>query len=179
MPAAEDPLTTDCLASSSVAPLAFDSQGRPVTSVLFACTYNGIRSPMAEALLRWKAGRRLYVDSVGVKLGDIDPFVVAVMAEWGLDLQTHQCKTFEQLDDASFDLIITLSPEAQHRAVELTRTRACEVEYWKTLDPTAVPGNREARLEAFRQVRDGILHRLIQRFPGLAAGSVEKYSAPE
>ncbi|MDG5494719.1 arsenate reductase ArsC [Niveispirillum sp. BGYR6] len=136
-----------------------------ISSVLFACTHNSIRSPMAEGLLKMLHGKTLYVDSAGVREGDADPFVTAVMAELGVDMSRHHCKTFDQLQDDSFDLVISLSPEAQHKAVEMTRTMACDVEFWHTFDPSLVEGNREARLDAYRQVRDTILKRLKDRFP--------------
>lgn len=135
-----------------------------ITSVLFACTYNSIRSPMAEGLLKMLMGKKMYVDSAGVREGEIDPFVTAVMAELGVDLSRHRCKTFDQLEDDSFDLVVSLSPEAQHRAVEMTRTTACDVEFWNTFDPTLVEGSREARLDAYRQVRDTLLRRMKKRF---------------
>ncbi len=141
-------------------------QPLPVTSVLFACTYNMIRSPMAAAIMRHFHGTRVYVDSVGVREGDeVDPFAVAVMEEMGIDLSRHRCRSFEDLEDTNFDLIVSLSPEAQHRAIEMTRTMACEVEFWNTFDPTLVDGNREAMLEAYRKVRDGLLGRIKERFP--------------
>ncbi|HYF87387.1 low molecular weight phosphatase family protein [Azospirillum sp.] len=138
----------------------------PVTSVLFACTYNMIRSPMAAAMMRHYHGTRVYVDSVGVREGDeVDPFAVAVMEEIGIDLSKHRCRTFEDLEDTNFDLIVSLSPEAQHRAIEMTRTMACDVEFWNTFDPTLVDGTRDAMLEAYRHVRDGLLAKVKQRFP--------------
>lgn len=141
-------------------------QPLPVTSVLFACTYNMIRSPMAAAIMRHFHGTRVYVDSVGVREGDeVDPFAVAVMEEMGIDLSRHRCRSFEDLEDTNFDLIVSLSPEAQHRAIEMTRTMACEVEFWNTFDPTLVDGNREAMLDAYRKVRDGLLGRVKERFP--------------
>lgn len=135
-------------------------------SVLFCCTRNAIRSPMAEGILKYLHGQRIYVDSVGLREGEIDPFVIAVMDEIGIDLSRHRSKTFDDLEDGSFDLIISLSPEAQHHAVEMTRTMACEVEFWNTFDPTVVEGNRETRLNAYRQVRDTLLDRITARFPG-------------
>ncbi|PWC43096.1 arsenate reductase ArsC [Azospirillum sp. TSO22-1] len=141
-------------------------QPLPVTSVLFACTYNIIRSPMAAGILRHFHGNRLFVDSVGVRESDeVDPFAVVVMEELGMDISRHRPKTFEELEDTSFDLIISLSPEAHHRALELTRTMACDVEFWNTFDPTLVEGNREAMLEAYRKVRDGLMERVKDRFP--------------
>jgi len=134
-------------------------------SVLFACSYNAIRSPMAEGLLKHLHGKRLYIDSVGVRANPVDPFVVAVMRELGIEMSRHHSKTFDDLADTSFDLVITLSPEAQHKAVEMTRTMACEVEYWPTFDPTLVEGSRSATLDAYREVRDQLLKRLRGRFP--------------
>ena len=134
------------------------------TSVLFACTQNAIRSAMAEAILKHVAGSRIFVDSVGVRPDELDPFAVAVMKEIGIDLSRHRPKGFDDLEDDNFDLVISLSPEAQHRAVEMTRTTACDLEFWNTFDPTAIEGNRETRMAAFRQVRDLLLARIRERF---------------
>jgi protein-tyrosine-phosphatase len=143
---------------------------RAPSSVLFACTLNAVRSPMAEAILKHFHGQRIYVDSVGVRPEEVDPFAVAVMDEIGIDLSRHRSKAFEDLEDTSYDLVISLSPEAQHKAVELTRTMACDVEYWPTFDPTAVEGSRDARLEVYRSVRDQLRARILKRFP-LAPGA--------
>ena len=142
------------------------------SSVLFACTMNSIRSPMAEAILKHLHGRRVYVDSVGVRAGEIDPMAVEVLDEIGIDAQRHKPKKFDQLEDGYFDLIITLSPEAQHRAVEMTRTMACDVEFWNTFDPQIVEGTRDQRLDAYRMVRDQILRRIKERFPPEGAPTV-------
>ncbi|MBM3951478.1 MAG: arsenate reductase ArsC [Rhodospirillales bacterium] len=135
------------------------------SAVLFACTMNSIRSPMAEAILKHLHGKRIFVDSVGARRGEIDGFAVAVMEEIGIDLARHRSKSFAQLEDSSFDLIISLSPEAQHKAMEMTRTMACEVEFWNTFDPSMVEGSREARLDAYRRVRDELYRRIKDRFP--------------
>ena len=138
------------------------------SNVLFACTMNAVRSPMAAALMRHLAGEGVYVESAGVKAGALDPLAVEAMAEIGLKIGQHRPRCFEDLEDGSFDLVITLSPEAQHKAVELTRTAATQVEYWPTIDPTAVEGSREQRLAAYRAVRDQLAERLKQRFSGLS-----------
>ena len=136
-------------------------------SVLFACTQNAVRSPIAEAYLKHLFGKQIYVDSVGIRRDEIDGFAVAVMDEVGLDLKRHKSKTFEDLEDTSFDLIVTLSPEAHHRALEWTRHMAAEVEYWPTFDATAVEGDRERRLEVYREVRDSLIKRIQERFPAM------------
>ena len=127
---------------------------------------------MAAALLDHHCGGRLYVDSAGVRTHELDGFAVAVMDELGIDISHHQPKAFEDLEDTSFDLVISLSPEAQHSAVELTRTMDCAVEYWAVFDPTLIEGDREARLAAYRDVRDHLLDRIRQRFPPPPAGQV-------
>jgi protein-tyrosine-phosphatase len=133
--------------------------------VLFACTLNAVRSPMAEAILKHLRGKSIYVDSVGLKPSETDGFAIAVMDELGLDISKHKPKTFDQLEDSSFDLIITLSPEAHHKALEWSRHMAAEVEYWPTFDATAIEGDRERRLEAYREVRDLLMKRIRERFP--------------
>ncbi len=110
-------------------------------------------------------GRRIFIDSVGVRAREVDPFAAEVMEEIGISIERHHAKTFDELEDSSFDIIVTLSPEAQHSAVEMTRTMACEVEFWHTFDPSIVEGNREARLDAYRQVRDQLMKRIMERFP--------------
>jgi protein-tyrosine-phosphatase len=129
-------------------------------AVLFACTLNTVRSPMAEALGKHFFGTEIYFASAGIKRGESDGFAIAAMEEIGIDMTKHRPHTFEDLEDACFDLIVTLSPEAHHKALEFTRTLATDVVYWPTLDPTAVEGSRERVLDAYRSVRDGLLERL-------------------
>ena len=119
---------------------------------------------MAEAMLKHLHGHQIFVDSVGVRAGTLDGFAIEVMAELGLDIAGHKPKSFDELEDTSFDLVISLSPEAQHSAVELTRSAATELEFWHTFDPSIVEGGREARLDAYRTVRDALLTRIRERF---------------
>jgi protein-tyrosine-phosphatase len=131
------------------------------------CAHNAVRSPMAEAIARHFFGRSLYVQSAGVREGETDPFMVAVLDEIGIDAHAHRPRTVEELDDwegLNFDLAITLSPEAHHRALELTRSLPMDVEYWPTPDPTAETGSRERVLDAYRTVRDGLEARIVERF---------------
>jgi len=134
-------------------------------SVLFCCTQNSLRSPMAEGMLKMLHGKHVFVDSVGVRAGELDPFAVAAMDEIGIDISRHRGKTFDNLEDTSFDLIISMSPEAHHKALEMTRTMACEVEFWNTFDPSLIEGSREVRMDAYREVRDQLMRRIRQRFP--------------
>ena len=134
-------------------------------AVLFACTFNAIRSPMAEAIMKHLFGKHVFVDSAGVKAGGLDPLAIDALGEIGIEVIDHRSKTFGELEDSSFDLIVSLSPEAHHKALEFTRVMAVEAEYWPTFDPTAVEGSRAQRLDAYRQVRDALLKRIKQRFP--------------
>lgn len=140
------------------------------SAVLFACSHNAVRSPMAEGLLRFLLGHRIYVMSAGVRAGELDGFAIAAMEELGIDISAHEPISFQDLHDTSFDLVVSLTPEAQHQAVELTRTMAVDIEYWPTYDPTLIEGSREQRLDAYRQVRDSLMQRIKQRFaPPVAA----------
>jgi protein-tyrosine-phosphatase len=143
-------------------------------AVLFACGLNAVRSPMAAGLFRQIIGRGTYVASAGVRKGALDPFAVAVLEELGIDIGKHRPVTFEELEDwegMNFDLIVTLSPEAHHKALELTRTLAADVEYWPTADPTVIEGSREQRLSSYRETRDQLVERIRARFGGEALGN--------
>jgi protein-tyrosine-phosphatase len=146
----------------------------PPQAVLFACGLNSVRSPMAAALFKHLFCHRAYVASAGVRSGELDPFAVAVMDEVGLDISKHRPMTFEELDDwegLNFDLIVTLAPEAHHKALDLTRTLALDVEYWPTPDPVGTEGTREQRLDAYRGVRDMLLARIKARFGSAPVGN--------
>ena len=148
-----------------------DASARPSRpqAVLFACGLNAVRSPIAAGLFRELFGKRIYVASAGAQRGELDPFAVAVMHEIGIDISRHRPHTFEDLDELeglNFDVIVTLSPRAHHKALEMTRTLAAEVEYWPTPDPTAIEGSREQKLDAYRAVRDQLLAHIRQRFGG-------------
>ncbi|MEO1693741.1 MAG: low molecular weight phosphatase family protein [Pseudomonadota bacterium] len=136
------------------------------SAVLFACTMNAIRSPMAAAILGYLGGHRVYVASAGVRAGAPDGFAVAVMNEIGIDMSAHQPHSLDELNDTSFDLIVSLSPEAHHQALELTRTMAVDVEYWATFDPSLMngEGRREEILEHYRRVREHLFAKIKARF---------------
>jgi len=136
------------------------------SAVLFACNMNSIRSPMAEGLLKFLHGDRIFIDSVGVRPGEVNGFSVAVMDEIGIDISRHNAKSFDDLKDSYFDLVIPLSPEAQHKAMEMTRVMACEVDFWNTFDPSLIESeDREILLDAYRKVRDQLMERIKDRFP--------------
>nr|WP_281354708.1 arsenate reductase ArsC [Roseospira navarrensis] len=141
-------------------------------AVLFACTHNAVRSPMAAGILQRYHGTRIFVDSVGVRPRETNGFAIAVMDEIGVDLTRHTPRSFEQLEDENFDVIVSLSPEAQHKAVDMTRTMHCEVLFWNTFDPSLAKGNREVKLDAYREVRDQLVRRILDQFPVPRMGQV-------
>ena len=154
----------DCPA---LGPAASEAASRELPgAVLFACTTNAVRSVMAAAILRHLAGNRAYVASAGVRAGVTDSFVTTVMDEIGIDVSSHTPNTLRDLHDTSFDLIVSLSPEAHHQALELTRTMAVDVEYWPTYDATVMVGHgtREQTLADYRGVRDQLFERIKSRF---------------
>ncbi|WP_255701479.1 low molecular weight phosphatase family protein [Afifella sp. H1R] len=143
-------------------PVATQASTQPA-SILFLCGRNAVRSPIAETLAREALGPHIYVASAGVMPGRRDPFVDAVLAEKGLALSQSRPKSLAELEDLNFDLAITLSPEAHHQALELTRTLAIDVEYWPTPDPTQATGSREQILTAYRELRDRLARNIEQR----------------
>lgn len=145
------------------------STKRP-TSILFMCGMNSIRSPMAEALAKQVIAPGIYVQSAGVRAGERDPFVDSVLEEIGLTLGKHKPRTLDELEDDFFDLIITLTPEAHHQALELTRSNSLDVVYWPTMDPTVITGTRDQILEAYREVREHLSKHISERLPLKANG---------
>lgn len=135
-------------------------------AVLFACTLNCIRSPMAASILAHLAGGRFEVMSAGVRAGQPDPYAVAVMDEIGIDLSEHEPQPLTIIGDRLFDVIVSLSPEAHHHTLELTRTMAADVEYWPTLDCSLALSQpkRDVILTAYRGVRDDLFRRIRTRF---------------
>ena len=141
------------------------------SAILFACGMNSVRSPMASAITRTLFPRQIYVRSAGVRQGELDPFVDAVMAEIGIDMASHRPKTFEQLDESGFDLIITLPPEAHHKALDMSRVDSVDVEYWPTFDPTLATGSREQIMDSYRTVRDQLMMKIKKRLGWSSAPS--------
>ncbi len=140
------------------------------SSVLFCCDHNAVRSPMAEGLMKMFYGQTTYIQSAGVKNDlEIDGFAISVCEELGIELSRHRSRSFEEMqqwgDDLSgFDLIVALSPASQRQALEFTRFYHLEVEYWPIMDPTGLGESRDEKLASYRQTRDQISAKMIERF---------------
>lgn len=143
-------------------------------SILFVCTMNAVRSPMACAIFQFLTGNAIRADSAGVRPQLADPFVVAVMDEIGIDLSDFQPKALAAVRDQHFDLIVSLSPEGHHHAIELTRMMAADVRYWPTLDVTAFSerASRDEKLARYRALRESFLQRIKSEFPIAVAPKV-------
>ncbi len=148
-------------------------------AVLFACSFNAVRSPMAAAIARHLFPGKIFVDSAGARRGELDPFAVTVMDEIGLDISRHRPQTFEDLEDSNFDLIVSLAPEAHHKALEYTRYNSVEAEYWPTADPTLASGSRERILDEYRAVRDQLTARIKTRLGWTAPFGARRDDATE
>ncbi|MBB3944828.1 protein-tyrosine-phosphatase [Rhizobium skierniewicense] len=142
-----------------------DLKDKAPRAILFMCGMNSIRSPMAEVIAKQLVAPGIYIQSAGVRAGDRDPFVDAVLDEAGLTLGKHKPRTLDEIEDDFFDLIITLTPEAHHAALELTRSNALDVVYWPTMDPTVATGTRDHILEAYREVREHLKKLISERLP--------------
>ena len=149
---------------AEMAPSVEDGKVDKPSSILFLCNHNVIRSPMAERLMRNDYGLDYYVQSAGINNTTTDPFVTAVMAELDIDIANHVPKALENLDDTWFDLIITFSPTAHHKALLMEHIEATEIVYWPAADPTVVQGSRDQMLDAYRDVRNAIRKQLVERF---------------
>jgi protein-tyrosine-phosphatase len=145
--------------------LAADLKEKSPRAILFMCGMNSIRSPMAEVIAKQLVAPGIYIQSAGVRAGERDPFVDVVLDEAGLTLGKHKPRTLEEIEDDFFDLIITLTPEAHHTALELTRSNALDVVYWPTMDPTVATGTRDNILEAYREVREHLKKLISERLP--------------
>ena len=138
-------------------------ENRP-DSVLFVCSLNSIRSPMAAGLVQKYFGMSLYARSAGVRAGEIDGFLIEVMGEIGIDMSGHSPISFDDFEERGFDLVVTLSPDAHHKLLDETRTSAAVIEYWSTLDPSLATGNRDQRLEEYRNLRESLIRKIKERF---------------
>ncbi len=138
-------------------------------SVLFACTHNIIRSPMAAGLMQLQFGSLVRVDSVGIRPGEeISAMAAFVMDELGGDIAHMKPKGLEAFgeyyEDGPFDLIVSLSPEAHHTMLNQIPGLGAAAEYWPTFDPSLAEGSRDQVLMEYRAVRDGLAKRIAQRF---------------
>lgn len=125
---------------------------------------------MAEGMMKKFYGTETYVQSAGVHNDmEIDGFSITVCKELGVELERHRSRSFDEMQEwgddlAAFDLVVALSPASQRRALDLTRLFHLSVEYWPILDPTGLGETRAQKLDSYRQARDQIRDKMIERF---------------
>lgn len=146
-----------------------DERVSELPTVLFVCSMNSVRSPIAAALARRMFPGRLIARSAGVRSGKADGFVHQVMEEIGIDMSVHTPHTMDELVANRFDLVITLSEDAPE-AVSRRGLEVGAIEHWPTVDPTTTEGSREAVLSAYRSLRDTLQKRIRDRLEVLVAG---------
>lgn len=148
-----------------------DERDSGLPTVLFVCSMNSVRSPMAAALARHLFPGKLIARSAGSRSGVADGMVQAVMSPLGIDMSVHTPHTMDELVATHFDLVVTLSQEAR-AAVADRHLDAAEIEHWESEDPTLIEGNRDNRIAAYTQLRDGLMRRIGDRLePLLLKGS--------
>jgi uncharacterized protein (UPF0262 family)/protein-tyrosine-phosphatase len=148
-----------------------DEATSELPTVLFVCSMNSVRSPIAAALARQAFPGRLIARSVGVNGGKADQFVHEVMEEIGIDMSVHTPHILDELVANHFDLVITLSDDAPD-AVRRKGLEMGALEEWQVADPSLVEGNRALVLDAYRDLRDSLRKRVKARLePLVASGS--------
>lgn len=135
---------------------------RPPRSILFTCSMNSVRSPMAASIAEARLGPDVHVESVGVYEGAVDPFAEAVMKEVGLDISGHVSRSFEAVDAGGFDVIVALTTAAKQEADR--RAPNAIIEFWDMDNPSNTRGSREQVMEAFRETRAALEKRIMERF---------------
>jgi uncharacterized protein (UPF0262 family)/protein-tyrosine-phosphatase len=143
-----------------------DERASALPTVLFVCSMNSVRSPIAAALARQAFPGRLISRSVGVSGGKADSFVHDVMEEIGIDMSVHTPHTMDELAANRFDLVVTLSNDARE-AVDKAGLETGAIEHWPVADPTLVEGSRDTILTAYRNLRDDLRQRVRARLESL------------
>ena len=133
--------------------------------VLFVCVHNSARSQMAEAFLKQMAGDRFEVESAGLEPGKLNPVVIEVMKEVGIDISQNKTKSvfdfFKQ--GKQYDYVITVCDESQSGACPMFPGKGERI-HWGFDDPSGFQGTGEKKLEKTREVRDKIKRRIIEWF---------------
>lgn len=132
-------------------------------AILFVCTHNAVRSPMAAALLDNAKPKAYYIQSAGLDIQDIDGFAIAVLHEIDVDISTHQAQMLSHIRDRNFDKIIALSKPAYEYAKEWVNGYAIDLEYWSIPEPIYT-NNRNETLDNFRHIRDEIIKHIETDF---------------
>ncbi len=130
--------------------------GKSVDSgaILFVCTGNSCRSPMAEAIARALLPPGASVLSAGVDPGESARLTREVLAEIGIDLNRHRPRSVFRIDPEPVTVVVTMSDAArEHCPLFPNETRR---DHWEIPDPFESRGTEVERLHAYRRARDRI-----------------------
>jgi arsenate reductase len=133
-------------------------------TVLFICSYNSVRSQIAEALLRARCGERYTVFSAGIAPAGINPYAVKVMQEIGIDISSARSRSLTGFTGKNFDYVITLCDQARLAAPDSLPTGTHTIHQGFT-SPSEVRKNKNEILLDFRKLRDEINIWLLELFP--------------
>ena len=123
-------------------------------NLLVLCTGNSCRSQMAEAYLRLYHGKDCNIYSAGIEKHGLNPFAMGILIEDSIDISNHFSKTIEELDNTSFDLIITVCDHANEVCPILPGNQIKIHHNFK--DPSKMNGSSIDIIKAFRETRDEI-----------------------
>lgn len=130
--------------------------------VLFLCVANSARSQMAEGIVRALAPEGVLVMSAGSAPSHVNPLAIRVLAELGIDITAQRSKGVDEIPGDAVDAVVTLCAE-EVCPTWLGRARRV---HWGLPDPAGAAGDEDARLAAFRAVRDELARRLRLLFRG-------------
>lgn len=125
--------------------------------VLFVCIHNSARSQMAEAYVQELGGDAFMAESAGIEPGTLNPVVVHVMREDGIDISTKQTNAvfvFMQ-EGRQYDYLITVCDETSAERCPVYPGAGKRL-HWSFRDPSALAGSPEAILAETRIIRDEI-----------------------
>jgi len=143
--------------------------------VLFLCTGNSCRSQMAEGILRHLGGERFEVCSAGSHpAGYVHPLAVEAMRDAGIDISGQQSKSWDEVAERWFDLVITLCDSAA--AEECPNWPGGPVTaHWSLPDPVGARGTDAERLTFCRAVAG----RLAAKIGQLIASPLEEMTTDQ
>jgi arsenate reductase len=128
--------------------------------VLFICTHNSARSQMAEGLVNHDLAGKVRAFSAGTDPSSVNPLVIAVMKEVGIDISGHRSKSIDEFADEKFDFVITLCDRAAESCpVFFGGVRRIHMGF---PDPSVLTGTEEEKLSFFRKLRDQIRAQLVE-----------------
>ena len=136
-------------------------------AVLFVCTGNSARSPIAEALMRHHGGNTVHVTSAGTHPRPrLHPHAVRVLrSEFGIDVAGQKPTDIGGLTTRRFDRVVTLCDKARERCPQFAHQPRRV--HWSLQDPATTRDAEEASYPDFRLIAADIETRVRHLLPAL------------